>query len=235
MKIIVLKANNYKEKDGIIDAISEEEKMSFLARSLFDSKSKNLPLSNPLTIADVTTSSGKYKYPVINSSSILMSSINPHADLKYMATLMMITEIINNLLSDEEQVKMFKEIEECLMALKTSSNPYEIGFAFLAKALKNSGYDFEVNHCVKCGGKKSIVAFSFEEGGYICQNCYDESAPLAFNKKQMSLIRQAFLLDDYSLSFNELGETEVLLLFDKFFAFIYDSYGYRLKSKDLFK
>lgn len=40
MKIIVLTINQYKEKDAIIEAISENGDITFLARGIFDPKSK---------------------------------------------------------------------------------------------------------------------------------------------------------------------------------------------------
>ena len=46
MKIIVISITQYKEKDGIINAISEEGAITFLARGIFDPKKKNAGINN---------------------------------------------------------------------------------------------------------------------------------------------------------------------------------------------
>ena len=85
MEIIILKINQYKEKDGIIDAISKEGRHTFLVRSLFDPKCQNAGLNNPLTIADVelAVNNGRYPYDVISSSVVLESLKCHEAYLKY--------------------------------------------------------------------------------------------------------------------------------------------------------
>ena len=76
MEIITLRITNYKEKDGIVEAISADGMMSFLCRGIFDPKSKNALLNNPLTVADAEISEGKYKYPVIKSSMLIDSPLS---------------------------------------------------------------------------------------------------------------------------------------------------------------
>ena len=235
MEIIVLRITNYKEKDGIIDTISKDGQMSFLCRGLFDSKSKNNFLNNPLTIADIEISEGKYKYPVIKSSMQILSPINLHADLRYMSVLMGINEATNYLLGEEEKPQIYDELKEAIIALKEENNPYLVFLPFLAKVLKKSGYDFEVNQCIQCGNRKGIVTFSFEEGGFICSSCYNPSIKKLFNKEQLLLIREAFNTNKAVISSQSLDDSALIFVIDKFFEFIYDSYGYKMKVKDLIK
>ena len=233
MEIIVLKITPYKEKDGIIDAINEESKMSFLVRGLFDPKSKNAFLNNPLTIADIEISEGKYKYPIIKSSLLIKSPINPRADLRYMSSLLIIAEATNYLLSEEEKSEIYPFLKATIEEMKNGVNPLKILISYLAKVLKISGYNFEVNECIKCGGKKNIVTFSFSEGGFICNNCYTIDVQKLFNKNQMLVIRESFGFDNPSISNDEVNDEELLFVINKFIEFIYDSYGYKIKSFDL--
>ncbi len=233
MEIITLRIINYKEKDGIIEAISTDGVISLLCRGVFDSKSKNAFLNNPLTIADVEISEGKYKYPVINSSMLLTSSLNPRADLKYMAILMLISEATNYLLSEEEKPNMFEQLKRTINDLKSGIDPYKVAIVYLAKVLRISGYDFGVTECVMCGSKKGIVTFSFNDGGFICENCYSIDIPKLFNKNQMLALREAFLSEDTHLTHTEIADDEMLFVLNKFKEFIHDSYGYSLKSLDL--
>ena len=233
MEIITLKTTNYKEKDGIIEAISPDGVISLLCRGIFDPKSKNASLNNPLTIADIEISEGKYKYPVIKSSMIITSSINPRADLKYMAILMLLTESTNYLLSDDEKPVIYEYLKATINDLKKGTNPYKIAISYLSKILKISGYDFGVNECVMCGSRKNIVTFSFTDGGFICADCYTPDIPKLFNKMQMLALRESFLSENTSISQTEINDEELVFLLNKFKEFIHDSYGYSLKSLDL--
>ncbi len=69
MKIIVLSITPYKEKDAIIDAISEEVDSTFTAKGILDPKNKNAAINNLLSIADIDLQEGNYKYPVLKSIS----------------------------------------------------------------------------------------------------------------------------------------------------------------------
>lgn len=234
MEIIVLKVTAYKEKDGIIDAISEDGEMSFLVRGLFDPKSKNAFINNPLTIVDVDFSEGKYKYPVVKSSMMIESPINPRSDLRYMGSLMMINEVTNFLLSEDEKPVIYAQLRQTILDLKHGAEPLKILVGYLAKVLKISGYDFDVQGCVFCGGRKNIVTFSFTDGGFICGDCYTPDMPKLFNKNQMLAIREAFLTDKSYIS-QESSDEELLFVLAQFAEFIHDSYGYKLKSLDLIK
>ena len=233
MEIITLKITNYKEKDGIIDAISSEGVISLLCRGIFDPKSSNALLNNPLTIAEIETSEGKYKYPVIKSSMLINSPINPHADLRYMSVLMLISEVTNFLLSDEEKPVIYNHLKDTIQTLKNGIDPYRIAIVYLAQALKISGYDFLVNECVLCGNKKDIVTFSFNDGGFICRKCYTPDIPTPFNKNQMLALRESFVTDGSHILYPDISDEEMVFIIHKFKEFIQDSYGYHLKAVDL--
>ena len=233
MEIITLRITNYKEKDGIIEALSLDGVMTLLCRGLFDPKSKNAFLNNPLTIADIETSEGKYKYPVIKSSMLINTPINPHADLKYMSVLMLIVEATNFLLSEDEKPAIYEYLKSTITEMKKGTNPYKIAISYLAKVLKNSGYDFGVNECVLCGSKKGIATFSFSDGGFICANCYTPDIPKLFNKTQMLALRESFLNKEAYISHTEISDEELVFVLHKFKEFIHESYGYKLKSFDL--
>ena len=60
MKIVVLTITQYKEKDAIIDAISENGDITFLARGVFDPKNKNSSINNLLSIAEIEINDDTY-------------------------------------------------------------------------------------------------------------------------------------------------------------------------------
>ena len=233
MKIIVLSITPYKEKDGIIDAISENGDITFLARGIFDPKNKNAALNNILTIAEIELSDGKYKYPFLKSSVVLENPMKINNDLKYLASLMFVAETSNKLLQDEEKELIFNSLVDTISQLKAAKQPWEILLAFTANVLRVGGYEFEVNHCVFCGTTKKIVTFSFYDGGFVCEKCLSEDTEKGLTKEQMLLIRAAFNnknIKDIDFKCNEKDGKTVL---SKFIEFIKESYGISLTSEQL--
>ena len=237
MEIIILKINQYKEKDGIIDAISKEGRHTFLVRSLFDPKCQNAGLNNPLTIADVelAVNNGRYPYDVISSSVVLFTPVLLETNLLQMSSIMLVNEVTNFLLSDDEKSMMYDVLKDTIYELKKNPNSLKVVIPYLAKILKVSGYDFEVSECIMCGSKKNIVTFSFTDGGFICKDCYTPDIPREFNSRQMLAIREAFLTNGPSLTNQDITDEELHFIIDKFSEFIFDSYGYKIKAYELLK
>jgi DNA repair protein RecO len=100
----------------------------------------------------------------------------------------------------------------------------------MAQAIRFGGFDLEVNKCVNCGSKKNIVAFSFVEGGFICQNCLNETIDRDLNKNQMVLLRKIFNSRDLCLLETPYNYDEAYILFKKFINFIEEAFGYHFKN-----
>lgn len=199
MKIIVLSISPYKEKDAVISAISEDQFITFLARGISNPKSKNIAINNALTVADIELMDGNFKYPVLKTSKQLFSPMRLDMDSKYLGSLLFINEIVNFLFPDEEKPKMFKTIEQSVNALKKNKDWLITLMFLMAQAIRLGGFELEVNKCVNCGCKRNIVAFSFVEGGFICQECFNDNISHDLNKNQMILLRKIFNSRDLHL------------------------------------
>ena len=233
MKIIVLSINQYKEKDAVITAISQSETITFLARGIKDPKSKHAPINNPLMIADIDLMDGDFKYPILKSSKELFMPMKLKMDSTYLGTLLLINEMINHLFPDDEKAKMFPYLEEAITTLKRTDNWLMVLLLFMSQAIKLGGFELEVNRCVICGQKNRIVAFSFEEGGFICERCDNEETAHDLSKEQMILLRAIFNSRDYHLAESSFNKEDGLVLLDKFMSFIDQAFGYRLKNTRL--
>ena len=235
MKIIVLAITPYKEKDAIIEAISEEGMITFLARGILDPKSKNTALNNVLTIADIELHEGNFKYPILKVSSQVESPLLTNSGFEFLTSLQLISEATNVLLQDEEKAKIFSFLNDTIKALKATKNHLMVILIYLARLLKESGYEFEINRCVFCGQKKDIVAFSFRDGGFVCKDCLDETTERDLNKNQMLFIRFIFSVVNYDIEYEGYNDEDAYVLLNKMKTFIYDSYGINLKSFAFFK
>ncbi len=203
MKIIILSNTKYKENDVIYDAISEDGVVSFKAYRGQDNKSEAVWLNNVLTVADVEFADRRYKYPTLKEAKLISSSISGNDPLEYLVSLNVIAEMVNKMFPSEERHVAFKELEEVLAALKNTKDYLLVNLIFMARAIKLSGAELEVDKCVFCGTTHDIVAFSFDDGGFVCRKCVMDSHPANLTPNQMRLIRYIFKSPDYSLRKSE--------------------------------
>lgn len=230
MKVIVLKTNSYKEKDAIVEAIHQNGLVTFLARGIKDPKSKNAILNNPLSIVDIDLMDGDFKYPILKSSKEILIPLKLEMSSGYLGALMTINEMMVNLFPDEDKPKMFTFLEQAVTALRNNSDYLLTLLIFMSFAIRLGGYELEVNRCVICGQKNKIVAFSFLDGGFICQNCINEETERDLSKEQMILLRAIFNSRDYHLVGSVYSKDDALVLVKKFSDFIEEAFGYHFKN-----
>lgn len=230
MKIIILSVTKYKEKDAIVNAISETGCLSLTAKGILDPKCKNHELNNILNIVDVDFIEGDYKYPIIKRSKILTSPLNLNNDYYLMSTLMLLSESTLHLLQENEYYKVFEYLEKAIISLKQGENYLKVALIYLAKIICISGYELEINHCVYCGSKENIVSFSFDEGGFVCKKCATEDTKNDLSPNQLKLLRATFLVKDYKIPDAIFNKDDGLYLLNKYSQFIEDGLGYKLNS-----
>ena len=230
MKIIVLTINPYKEKDAIVSAITHEGLITFLARGLKDPKSKNMALNNSLSIADIDLMEGDFKYPILKGSKPIFTPLRLEMDSKYLGTLLLMNEMMVHLFPDEEKHKMFPYLEEGITRLKETNDWLMTLLVFMANAMRIGGFELEVNRCVVCGQKKKILAFSFIEGGFICEECINEDVPRDLTKEQMILLRAIFNSRDYHLLLSNYNKGDAMVLLNRFIDFMQEAFGYHFRN-----
>lgn len=199
MKIIVISTTKYKEKDSIINAINENETFSFKVQSSLDPKSKNHWLATPFTIADVTFSENpNLKYPILKSADLLFSPLLFGNSYTKLVAINIMEEAINKLLPDEEKFSSFSLINNFVIRLKENEGDFLFEITvFLLHLLAISGYEFDVDSCICCGEKSSIVGFSFEEGGFVCKNCRSDVSTKPMTGIEMRLLRYCCKVSDF--------------------------------------
>ena len=231
MKVITLASTKYKEKDCIIDAISEESAISFKARGAQDSKSPFVWLNNILTVADVEFAEGRYKYPVLKSATLISSSITGSNELNYLYVISALAEITKKVLNDEERHCSYNDLLNAVSALKKGKDYLMVVLIYLARCLKYAGIQLEVDKCVFSGSTSDIVAFSFADGGFVSRNYVTEDMPLDLSGQQMKLIRYCFKAPDYSCErIEKYSADDKKVILNKFNEFIDEFIGVKITS-----
>lgn len=234
MEVIILKIVQYKEKDAIVTAFNDEQRISFLAKRISDPKNINASIATPLVVVDISLNEDKnYKHSLLKSSKVLFTPMKTNASLFYLSSLMLINEMVLKLLLEEDYSLLYNDLLEGLKLIKSSDdNIYFVLLSLLSKILKINGFDMEVNKCINCSNKNNIVSFSFDDGGFLCSNCYQGTK--IFTKNELMYIRYLFLNKGMEIIPLKLDKEEYKHLLLKYFDFIESSLDVRLKSKDIF-
>lgn len=234
MEIIVLSITEYKEKDGIVNALSAEGPISFLVKSIFDNKSKNAYLNCLLTRADVNFREGNFKYHILSNSTPLNCPMSKNGDFYYMTSLMLIVELIKNLMDENEHKIIYEHLKQSIDYLIETGDYLKVLLFIISQIFKITGYQFEVNKCTICGSKKSISAFSFIEGGLICTNCLNKDQIYEFEIPQIMLLRSAFNASKCQ-DISETEKSDYMFVINKLIKFISEVTNTKINSFELLK
>ena len=234
MEVIILKIVQYKEKDAIVTAFNDEQCISFLAKRILDPKNINASIATPLVVVDISLNEDKnYKHSLLKSSKVLLTPMKTNASLFYLSSLMLINEMVLKLLLEEDYSLLYHDLLEGLKLIKSSDdNIYFVLLSLLSKILKINGFDMEVNKCINCSNKNNIVSFSFDDGGFLCSDCYQGTK--IFTKNELMYIRYLFLNKGMEIIPLKLDKEKYKHLLSKYFDFIESSLDVKLKSKDIF-
>lgn len=231
MKLIITNIASYKEKDAVMSGISEEGFFSFRVPGLFSPKSKFASFNNPLTIIEPVFSEAKTsKHLILKEASLLFSPMSGSLDFNYVTAISILLQATNRLVEDDDKSLLYQDLFNALLALKNKVNPYLVSLKYLIGVINLTGYELNVNSCIRCGGKKSVVAFSFSEGGFICQNCLMKEDKNDLNINEMKVFRNIYLYNGYGFENDKYDEKVVVSLLKKINIFIADAYGYQIKD-----
>lgn len=234
MKAIILSLSKYKEKDLMVTALTEEGAVSFKVNGGQSSTSKNAIINNPLAVVDLTLSETKNGHTNLKECSLITMPLNSTTDLAYMSAISTIQEATVKLFEEDELNKeVYEEILKAIEALKALKNPLLVITRYLLICMKLTGFQFEINHCVRCGSKKDIVAFLFNEGGFICRNCIEEDEPRDLSTSQMVLLRNICGDANYSFDNYSVDSNDIPAILDKLLLFIDDNCGHSIESPRL--
>lgn len=232
MKIIILSISPYKEKDIIVNAISEEGLVTFKASGVLSPNHVNAAINNELTIADVILNESKNHKFTLKECSIILSPLMFSKNLETLTVINAIKEATNKMLDDEERHEAFNYLETALYRLKEGERALIIFLSYLTKLMKLCGLELEINHCIRCNGKKDIKGFSINEGGFICNQC-DDHDTYDFTGNLMMTYRS--IVGSREMYFKELNvnDDDLKMMLSKTLEFIGTYHGTTIESVKL--
>lgn len=165
--------------DKILTVVCEElGKISVSARGVRRSGNRHSAGTQVLSYCDWVLYKGKNTYS-LNSCEILHPFYEIRQDLTLLAYAALLIEMIQDTTPENQQAR--EPLALLLHALyqlsNKNKNPELVIRIFSLKLLQIMGYTPFLSGCCKCGTKEiDEIYFSFEDCGFICENCRSNAA-----------------------------------------------------------
>lgn len=225
----VIRLTPFKEHDAMVNVLSKERMYSFLAKGVLKYESKNSASVNMYAKGRYSLSKGKEGMN-LRVGELLDSYENIKTNLDTLAILDMMGEATNKLIQSEDAKNIYDEFEKCLTLINSGFDPYTVGLIYLAHILNVIGYGLDVSSCVICGQTSQIVAVSYVDGGFICQNCFNPLKHVKCTSRKLKIIRYIFKVNVPNYDKVSFDKNEVIEILGELHQFIKDVIQIDLKS-----
>ncbi len=172
---IVLKEYNFSEADKLFIVFTKNRgKITCTAQGIRKSRSKMRGFLQLFSYSSLHLYHGKVMYKVIGGE-IINAFPNIKEDLLIYSYANYITEILNNILPNDEPNKRVFVLTVSIFHLMGVLPLSQLSSIFILKLLKHTGFLPELFKCLKC--RQIInkpVYFSYLDGGCVCCSCGSE-------------------------------------------------------------
>lgn len=169
------------------------------------------------------------KHLILKEAQLLFSPMLSELDIHYVACMSILIEATNKLVQDDDKALLYQDLFNALLAMKNKINPYLVALKYLIKISSVAGFEFNVNHCIRCDGKKDITAFIPRRGIYL-QELYDPEDINDLDVPEMKLFRNTYLHEGYDFTGFAFDEKVVVSLLKKINIFFEDAIGYKINT-----
>ena len=230
-EFLILRHTDYKESDLILGGVSPYGQVSFIGKGLKKTTSKNAHACRLFSCSLMQYDKKEDRTIHLMKTASLIDSyraLREDLDLQILASL--IAEIAMKIHDGND---LYAMVRKAFDLLKTKEKPFLVTASFLSDVLKREGNQPMTDMCVRCGSTKNIVAYSMEEGGFICRDCYNVKPALLLDVPTLKNLRILVkgTMDQIEYMPEELDKPAVTRLFLE--SVVYHT-GIRLTSMDFF-
>lgn len=192
-KAIIIKRYKIGEADRLLLAFTEElGKILVVAKSVRRTQSKLAGHIEPYWPVEIEIAKGKSDYYHLTSAQSASRKNNQQITIENLRHLEILGETIDLTLGDEEpNRRSFQYLVDGVMAVHTCPEKSRlITLEHLIKLLDSLGFRPELEKCVLCRNRviDEQNAWSSENGGIVCHNCFIDRADLKSIKANQTII-----------------------------------------------
>ncbi len=233
-KGLVLRLSEFKEADAMVNAISSDGFFSFLARGVKKLTSKNASSVQPFSLSEFLLMQSNSGGLTLKQGT-LEENYQIENSIEAMTVLSFLQELTLKVVQEDEAPLAYPYLIKAISSIKEGKDPLTIGLLYFAKVLNNAGYGLDVDECVVCHKKQSIVALSYEEGGFLCKDHYETQEDEKPDLMKLKIVRYLFRCKESDFPRVEFERKDTIPLYDELGRYLENLTGCRLKSLSLIK
>ena len=224
----ILSANKYSEKDAIVELYTKDGIINFKASGGFNITSKNHQACLISNFVQVDLSKRGENYFLAGIKTIT-DNTNLYSDMKKSLAIQVLIEASKSILQNGD-IPPYEYFKNSILAIKNDFDIFTVIFINLCQLAKASGVGLNYSSCVNCDAKKNLVAFDFQEGGFICKNCASELMISHNDITYIKVIRYGFLVKPDQIERVSLPQMETKKAISDILTYFNDVLGVNIKS-----
>lgn len=226
----ILKETPYGETSKIINVLTKDKGIiGIVCKGAKSMKSKLRAFTNVYSYGVFNLYYKENKLSTLASVDIIDPLKNIKSDLTLISYLTYISDLTYQVAKQADSKKLYDDFINTVLKIEKGIDPLTLMNILELKYLPLLGVGLNLDECIKCGSKKSIVTIDASYGGIVCQNCYENE--LIVDKKVIQLIRMYYYVDIKSIGTINVKE-EYKQTINKFITDYYDSFtGLYIYSK----
>ena len=232
---IVLRQTITKEADAMVDCLGPEGVFAFYARGIGKLTSKNGASCSALSHSIFTLIVSSNGSLSLSEAKPLESFLPSSSDLSQFAVLSFLQELSAKLLQDGEGEEIYPWLLQTLKKIKEGFDPLTAGLIYFAHLLVDFGIGLDVDECIVCHKKSSIAAISYEDGGFLCKDHFQEGNGQLAGAQKLKIIRYLFRVPLEMIDKIAFEKEDALPFYKELGQYLHDQTGASLKSISLFE
>lgn len=236
-KGIIISETNYSETSKILNILTEDYgKIGVISKGSRKMKSPLRSVSQKLIYGEFILKYNEKGLSNLIEVNVLNSFKNIITNFKNASYSFYLIDLINQVLNDSHLIEknnknLFILLESALLKINNGLDSSLIVNIVELQLLKYLGVSLELNHCINCGSKEDIITISLNEGGILCNKCYQGVSKLSL--KTIKLIRLMYYVELEKLDNIKINDNNLIKEINQFIKEYYTEYtGIYLKNKD---
>lgn len=171
---IIVSITDYKDNDALVHVLCKEEGLVCLyVRGYQKITSKNAPSLMPFLYGEFVIEENDVKN-ILNLRSVQTKQLFRHIreDLALQSVASCLCDYAKYA-SKEMCEEVYDLLYQGLLCLEQKDNPILVLLIYLSHLCRIFGIAPYIDGCVMCGGTSGICSVSIEDGGFICEDCFE--------------------------------------------------------------
>ena len=192
IKGIIISCNKYKDRDAIVNILTEHQIVPVIVRSAYSKNSKYLQYTHILLEGTFELYEGGTKYFKLRGGTDLIDYSALIFDYDSMVCIELIKELMVKTMSEDNFRNYYLLIRKTLMKIKETKEAFKYTLIFLAFFIRFNGYALNVDSCGRCNKNKDFIGLSYGCGSLICESCFDFSSDIQLSKQEIESLKILF-------------------------------------------